>query len=89
MLSSQEPRRYPYFSIGDMQMAFWETEAQLYESVRNWIRARRGALARLVFNYHLPERFPGYRPLIGAPTFVYEPSQRYLGPSTPVSGGER
>ena len=29
MLCSQEPRRDPYFSIGDMQMTFWSTEADL------------------------------------------------------------
>ena len=89
MLSSQEPRRYPYFSIGDMQMTFWETEAHLYESVRNWIRARRGALARAVFNHHLQERFPAYRPVIAAPEFVYDPALRYVGPWTPVSDAER
>jgi hypothetical protein len=89
MLSSQEPRRYPYFSIADMQMTFWETEHHLYESVRNWIHARRGALARAVFNHRLPERFPAYRPVIGAPDFVYDPAVRYVGPWTPVSDGER
>lgn len=89
MLSSQEPRRYPYFSIGDMQMTFWETEAHLYESVRHWIRARRAALARAVFNHHLPERFPGYRAAIGPPDFVYDPALRYVGPWTPVSDAER
>jgi len=89
MLSSQEPRRYPYFSIGDMQMTFWETEAHLYESVRHWIRARRGVLARAVFNHHLPERFPGYQALIAAPAFTYDPALRYVGPWTSVSDGER
>lgn len=89
MLSSQEPRRYPYFSIGDMQMTFWETEAHLYESVRHWIRARRGALARTVFNHHLPERFPGYEAVIGVPDFAYDPIVRYVGPWTPVSDAER
>jgi hypothetical protein len=89
MLSSQEPRRYPYFSIADMQMTFWETEAHLYESVRHWIRARRGALARAVFNHHLAERFSGYQPLIAAPDFTFDPAVRYVGPWTPVSDGER
>jgi hypothetical protein len=89
MLSSQEPRRYPYFSIGDMQMTFWVTEAHLYESVRHWIRARRGALARVVFNHQLTEHCRGYRPAIGAPDFVYDPAQRYVGPWTPAPRGER
>ena len=88
MLSSQEPRRYPYFSIGDMQMAFWDTEAQLHAAVAHWIRARRGALARVVLNHQLPDRFPGYRPAIAAPDFVYDPLLRYVGPWTPVSGRE-
>ena len=89
MLSSQEPRRYPYFSIGDMQMTFWETEAHLYESVRHWIRARRGALARTVFNHHLTEHFAGYQPVIGIPDFTYDPALRYVGPCTPVRDAER
>ena len=54
MLCSQEPRRYPYFSVGDMQMAFWATEAELADCVRDWIRAQSSVLARQVFNYRLP-----------------------------------
>ena len=86
MLSSQEPRRYPYFSIGDMQMAFWDTEAQLHAAVAHWIRARRAGLARVVFNHQLPDRFPGYRPAIAAPDFAYDPLLRYVGPWTPAAG---
>ena len=35
-LSSQEPRRYPYF-YWDMQMTFWTGEDELEASVREWI----------------------------------------------------
>lgn len=85
MLCSQEPRRYPYFSIGDMQMTFWTTEAQLHDCVRDWIRARRGTLARRVFNHRLTEAFPGYRPLVDVAPFEYDPRQRYVGPKTPLA----
>jgi len=83
LLCSQDPRRYPYFSIGDMQMTFWTTEAQLHECVRDWIRARRGTLARRVFNHRLTDAFPGYQPLIDVAPFEYDPRQRYVGPKTP------
>jgi hypothetical protein len=83
MLCSQDPRRYPYFSIGDMQMTFWTHEAQLHECVRDWIRARRGTLARRVFNHRLTEAFPGYQPLVDVAAFEYDPRQRYVGPKTP------
>jgi hypothetical protein len=87
MLCSQDPRRYPYFSIGDMQMTFWSTEAQLHECVRDWIRARRGTLARRVFNHRLAEAIPGYQPLVDAAPFEYDPRHRYVGPKTPPDPG--
>jgi hypothetical protein len=85
MLTSQEPRRYPYFSIGDMQMAFWSTETELHETVRDWIRVRRTGVGRRVLNYALPCVFQEYQPSIQAPRFVFDPEQRYIGPKTPVS----
>jgi hypothetical protein len=88
LLCSQDPRRYPYFSIGDMQMTFWTTEAQLHDCVRDWIRARRGTLARRVFNHRLTEAFPGYQPLIDIAPFEYDPRQRYVGPKTPPGPGD-
>lgn len=78
MLCSQEPRRYPYFSIGDMQMTFWSTEDELEAEVRTWIRANRESVARRVFNYALAE------PTLARPVFVYDPRQRYVGPRTRV-----
>jgi hypothetical protein len=77
MLSSQEPRRYPYFSVGDRQMTFWDTEDELEQTVRLWIRTHRESVARRVFNYELPE------PRIAPPSFTYDPNQRYIGPNTP------
>ena len=74
MLCSQEPRRYPYFSIGDMQMAFWSTEDELEARVQEWIYANREAVARHVFNYQLKDA------IISRPAFTFDPRQRYVGP---------
>lgn len=78
MLSSQEPRRDPYYSIGDMQMTFWAAEDELEASVKNWIGMHRDAVARRVFNYELPA------PKIARPAFTYDPKLRYIGPKTRV-----
>ncbi|HEV7240483.1 MAG TPA: hypothetical protein VGQ36_14690 [Thermoanaerobaculia bacterium] len=69
MLSSQEPRRYPYFSIADLQMTFWDSEDELEQQVRAWIRSARESVARVVCN---PKRA----------TFTYDPKRRYVGPKT-------
>jgi len=69
MLSSQEPRRYPYFSIADLQMTFWDTEDELEQQVRAWIRVERDSVARTVFNAN---------PTI----FTFDPKRRYIGPRT-------
>ena len=71
MLSSQEPRRYPYFSIADLQMTFWDAEDELEQQVRAWIRASRESVARTVFN-----RRPA--------AFTFDPKRRYIGPKTRV-----
>ena len=84
MLCSQEPRRYPYFSVGDMQMTFWATEAELERSVSEWIRTRREHLGRQVFNHRLATVHPGYEPRVGRPAFAFDPARRYVGPATPV-----
>jgi hypothetical protein len=77
MLSSQEPRRYPYFSIGDLQMTFWETEDELERQTRNWVRAHAGSIARRVFNHELPS------PQLAPAAFAYDGTRRYIGPNTP------
>jgi hypothetical protein len=87
MLSSQEPRRDPYFSIGDMQMVFWTHEGDLYATVKSWIRPRRHAIGRCVLNHQLPDVLPDYEARLGRPTFVYDPGQRYIGPKTDLSRG--
>jgi hypothetical protein len=84
MLCSQEPRRYPYFSIGDMQMTFWASETELADSVREWMRAHSGAVGRQVYNYHLPNALPGCDPQIERAAFRFDPAQRYVGPATEV-----
>jgi hypothetical protein len=82
MLCSQEPRRVPYFSIGDMQTVFWETEADLELSVREWIRAHRDMLGREVYNRKLVDVDPGYKLKVENKTFAFNPTRRYIGPKT-------
>jgi hypothetical protein len=81
MLCSKEPRRYPYFSVGDMQMTFWTTEAELSGHVREWIRTH-DVLRRQVFNHRLGEIYPGYKAQIEQPVFDFDPTRRYVGPTT-------
>jgi hypothetical protein len=77
MLSSREPRRYPYFSIADMQLTFWADEGELAARVAEWIHTRPGLLRRRVLNYELPERCPGHEPRIARPAFRFDPRRRY------------
>lgn len=79
MLTSQEPRRYPYFSIGDMQMAFWETEDELERIVGEWVRAAREWVSRRVLNAELPS--VGHVPKITPPMFRFDPAKRFIGPN--------
>jgi hypothetical protein len=79
MLVSQEPRRYPYFSIGDLQMAFWDTEAELEQKVREWIHANREWVARRVFNNELAAL--GHLPNVAPASFGYDPARRFIGPN--------
>lgn len=74
-LSSQEPRRYPYFSVADMQMSFWASEDELDAAVRAWIRSDRRALARRVLNYALPNA------VLAQPQFCFDASRRFVGPN--------
>ena len=76
MLSSQEPRRYPYFSIGDLQMTFWDTEDELERKTRDWVRTHAEGVGRRVFNHELP-----VATLVRA-SFAYDPERRYIGPNT-------
>src|SRR5205823_14665952 len=69
MLTSEEPRRYPYFSVGDMQMTFWETEDELEKQVRTWIQAERPTVARHVYN-------------ASPATFAFDPKLHFVGPNT-------
>ena len=80
MLCSKEPRRYPYFSVGDMQMTFWATEADLSSHVREWVRTHQ-VLRRQVFNHRLGEIYPGYKAKIEQPLFHFDPTRRYVGPT--------
>lgn len=76
MLCSREPRRYPYFSIGDMRMTFWETEAELSDSVATWIRSTPGVFARRVRNYELDGAL-----CIARPEFRFDAARRFVGPA--------
>jgi hypothetical protein len=74
MLCSQEPRRYPYYSIGDMQMTFWQDEEELAACVRAWIAAH----PRLVRRHVLNTALPGSR--LATSSFRFDPSKRFIGP---------
>jgi hypothetical protein len=74
-LSSQEPRRYPYFSVADMQMNFWAREDELEASVRGWIHAHRMAVGRRVLNYSLANA------VISEPKFHFDLKRRFIGPN--------
>jgi hypothetical protein len=74
-LSSQEPRRYPYFSVADLQMVFWQCEDELHEALRAWVNARVHLLARRVLNFALST------PRLAEPTFRYDAAARYIGPN--------
>ena len=81
VLCSQEPRRVPYYSISDLQMAFWADESELAALIRRRLRADRADLGRTVLNHALPNEGGG--PHVAAPVFRYDPSARYVGPRTP------
>lgn len=74
MLCSQEPRRYPYYSIGDMQMTFWHDEQELAASVRAWIAAHPTLPRRHVLNTALPASRLSY------PNFRFDPAACFVGP---------
>ena len=74
MLCSQEPRRYPYYSIGDMQMTFWHDEAELAASVRAWIAAHPRLPRRRVLNTALPSS------RLAPASFRFDPAGRFIGP---------
>jgi hypothetical protein len=75
LLCSQEPRRYPYFSVADMQMSFWLTEDELESIVAGWIRNNPHIVRQRVLNYELPD------PHIPRPAFRFDPSRRFIGPN--------
>jgi len=83
LLCSQEPRRYPYFSISDMQMSFWATEDELEGAVRDWFRAHRWPAARRVLNHELAA------PVVRKPRFAYDSALRYVGPKMRSGWGAR
>ena len=74
-LSSQEPRRYPYFSVADMQMSFWAREDELNATICGWIRTHRMAVARRVLNYSLANA------VVSEPGFRFNPNRRFIGPN--------
>ena len=74
-LSSQEPRRYPYFSIADMQMVFWASEDELEAAARGWLRAHQQTLVRRVLNYSLSHA------RLKEPRFRLAPERRFFGPN--------
>jgi hypothetical protein len=80
MLCSKEPRRYPYFSISDVQIFFWSDEADLEKRVRAWLRVHQDVPERRILNHNLPDSDRGYRSRLQAPSFQFYPRRRYIGP---------
>lgn len=80
LLCSKEPRRYPYFSIGDLQIFFWSDEKDLYTKVEAWIKINQLARTGHVLNYALEKADKG----IGIPEYIfnYDPQSRYVGPQS-------
>jgi hypothetical protein len=85
LLLSQEPRRSPYYSVSDLQVVFWSTEAELECKVKEWIRNHGDCVGRVVWNHWLRE--VGYQPRITAPQFRFDANRRYIGPKTSKSNG--
>ena len=77
MLCSKEPRRYPYFSIGDMQMFFWSDERDLYEHTVNWLYRERGLVGRTILNYRLSEWDANHQVNVKPAEFIYDSTRRY------------
>ncbi len=89
MLCSREPRRYPYFSIGDLQMFFWTDEEELYDRTKEWIREHRAEFSRTVWNDRLPKWGATEEPRIRASSFMFDPSRSYRWPENrPYSSTE-
>ena len=82
MLCSREPRRYPYFSIGDQQMFFWSDENDLYQRTSHWLLAERESIGRTVLNHRLQEWEASYAPVISPLPFVFDRKLRYRWPQT-------
>ena len=80
VLTSQEPRRHPYFSIGDRQMMFWENEAELHDSLRLRLRPYRRTLGWTVLNHRVSGPHDGWKPRLKRHAFRFDEQRRYLGP---------
>ena len=89
ILSSQDPRRDPYFSASDMQIIFWKNEEELNKELVKWIDNNRGTFARRVYNWELSAINPLYEPKIKKVEFRFEQSRRYVAPNLyPLKGFE-
>jgi hypothetical protein len=77
MLCSREPRRYPYFSIGDLQMFFWTDEQDLFDRASAWLRSNRDALGRKVLNETLAQWDPAHERYATLPPFQFDPERAY------------
>ena len=87
ILCSQDPRRDPYFSAGDMQIIFWKNEEELNRELTKWIKNNKENLARRVYNWELPGRDHGYEPKITQVRFNFNQSRRFIAPNLyPLKG---
>ena len=89
MLCSREPRRHPYFSVGDNQIFFWADEEELFEKTIAWIGAHRAEIARTVWNDRLSEWGSIDEVQIRASPFTFDLGRSYLWPDNrPYSSTE-
>lgn len=89
LLSAQEPRRDPYFSVSDFQMVFWRDEEDLKNLVKAWIQINRVSLGRRVYNRELSSRDKNYSSKISEATFEFDRKKRYIAPNAyPLSSTE-
>ncbi len=81
ILSSQGPRRRPYFSANDIQMVNWENEGELNMEISNQLLINQEQLGRRIYNWELSDRDNSYTALILKKKFVYDKSHRYIAPN--------
>ncbi|MCZ7542107.1 MAG: hypothetical protein M5R40_00535 [Anaerolineae bacterium] len=66
----------PYFAIADMQLHGWDTEQALYDTLCQWLEARKERISRHIYNHDLADG--DFTPHVAAcPAFVYDRRGHY------------